>query len=84
MRAVAENPKFAKKVGVPQSVGKEFTMKKMAAGGRMASKGEHPVQKQSKRGAKMVTMAGNKMAKGGMPKMAMGGKAKMMRSGGAC
>lgn len=25
MQAVANNPKFAKKVGVPQSVGKEFT-----------------------------------------------------------
>ena len=27
MRAVAHSPKFAKKVGVPQSVGKEFEMK---------------------------------------------------------
>jgi hypothetical protein len=27
MRAVANSPKFAKKVGVPQSVGKEFQMK---------------------------------------------------------
>jgi nitrogen fixation protein FixH len=27
MRAVANSPKFAKKVGVPQSVGKEFEMK---------------------------------------------------------
>ena len=81
MRAVAENPKFAKKVGVPQSVGKEFTMKKMAAGGRMASKGEHPVQKQSKRGATMVKMAGNKMDK--MGKMKASGMAKM-RKGGAC
>jgi hypothetical protein len=27
MQAVANNPKFAKKVGVPQSVGKEFTKK---------------------------------------------------------
>ena len=58
-------------------------MKKMAMGGRLASKGEHAVQKQSKRGAKMVTMAGNKMAKGGMAKMAKGGMAKM-RKGGAC
>ena len=32
MQAVAHNPKFAKKVGVPQSVGKEFTMKKMGGG----------------------------------------------------
>lgn len=32
MRAVAENPKFAKKVGVPQSVGREFSKSK---GGEM-------------------------------------------------
>ena len=36
MQAVAHSPKFAKKVGVPQSVGKEFTMKKMAKGGGVA------------------------------------------------
>jgi hypothetical protein len=60
-------------------------MKKMSTSGRMASKGEHSVQKKSKRGAKMVAMAGNKMAKGGMAKkMAYGGKSKMMKSGGAC
>jgi hypothetical protein len=87
MRAVANSPKFAKKVGVPQSVGKEFEMKdmkKMSSGGRLASKGEHSVQKKSKRGAKMVTMAGNKMAKGGMAKMAYGGMAKMAKGGKAC
>jgi len=28
MQAVANNPKFAKKVGVPTKVGKEFTKKK--------------------------------------------------------
>lgn len=107
MAAVAHNPEFAKKVGIPVSVGKEFnkadkgrkfkeggTMKhedikqdkamvkkavsmhdkqlhggkktdlaKLNGGGmaRMASKGEHSVQKQSKRGAEMV-----KMAKGGL------------------
>jgi hypothetical protein len=37
MRAVANSPEFPKKVGVPQSVGKEFTMgkrkKKYAEGG---------------------------------------------------
>lgn len=38
MRAVAHSPSFAKKVGVPMSVGREFTksgggMKKMAKGG---------------------------------------------------
>ena len=34
MQAVAHNPAFAKKVGVPQSVGKEFTKSK---GGMMAN-----------------------------------------------
>jgi len=32
MQAVANNPEFAKQVGVPQSVGKEFTMKKYQDG----------------------------------------------------
>jgi hypothetical protein len=36
MQAVANNPKFAKKVGVPQSVGKEFTkVKKYNPGGKV-------------------------------------------------
>ena len=35
MQAVANNPKFAKKVNVPQSVGKEFTK---ARGGEVESK----------------------------------------------
>jgi hypothetical protein len=118
MDAAAHNSAFAKKVGIPVKVAKEFSkaskgqkfkeggtmkhddvmedkklikkafkmhdeqehkggkgtnlsklkkggmaMKKMAMGGmsRMASKGEHPVQKQSKRGAEMI-----KMAKGGL------------------
>lgn len=41
MQAVAHNPKFAKKVGVPQSVGKEFAKadegKKFAGGGLYAN-----------------------------------------------
>ena len=43
MQAVANNPKFAKKVGVKQSVGKEFTkekgMKKKMMGGGMTAPG---------------------------------------------
>lgn len=38
MAAVANNPEFAKKAGVPQSVGKEFTMNKYAQGGAMRPK----------------------------------------------
>ena len=69
MAAVANNPKFAKKVGVSSKVGKEFEMKdkkmakkmmpKMAAGG--ASKRADGVAKKGKTDTKM-------------PKMAMGGK----------
>lgn len=131
MDAAAHNPAFAKKVGIPVSVAKEFSktskgksfkeggemkeskammkkevefMKKkgapkamlkhemseakMAKGGRLASKGEHPVQKQSKRGAEMVKMAkgglaaGHKSADG----IAKRGKTvgKMLNRGGKC
>jgi hypothetical protein len=112
MAAVANNPAFAKKVGIKKSVGEEFmkadkgkkfkgggmmdkkdmmqdkkTVKKavgmhekqlhggkksdlaaLKKGGRIASKGEHAVQKHSKRGAEMV-----KMKSGGMAKCAKGG-----------
>lgn len=112
MAAVANNPSFAKKVGIKKSVGEEFlqadkgkkfkgggmmdkkdmmqdkkTVKKavgmhekqlhggkksdlaaLKKGGRIASKGEHAVQKHSKRGAEMV-----KMKSGGMAKCAKGG-----------
>ena len=86
MQAVANNPKFAKKVDVPQSVGKEFTMKKMNMGGMAASKmgavktaapSRDGVAMKGKTKGTMVTMAGNKgMKKGGkVKKMAYGGKA---------
>ena len=85
MRAVAENPKFAKKVGVPQSVGKEFTMKKMMMGGMAKmTKSEKPsgmgkvktaapskdgVATKGKTRGKIV-----KMAAGGMPMVMKDGK----------
>ncbi len=72
MQAVANNPKFAKKVGVPTSVGREFTkgkeMKKMAAGGMP-----------------MVMKDGKKVpefAADGVGKMKKGGKVKKMAGGG--
>lgn len=54
---------FMKKAGAPKSMIKHemAEMKGMKSGGRAVSKGEHPIQKQSKRGAEMV-----KMAKGGL------------------
>ena len=85
MQAVANNPKFAKKVDVPQSVGQEFTMKKMNMGGMAASKmgavktaapSRDGVAMKGKTKGKQIVMAGNKMKHGGkVKKMAYGGKA---------
>ena len=84
MAAVANNPKFAKKAGVPQSVGEEFlkadTGRKFARGGEMESK-------------KMVGKELAFMKKAGAPKsmikhekaemgMKKGGKVKKMAGGG--
>ena len=71
MAAVANNPKFAKKVGVPSKVGKEFEMKdkkmakkmpKKAAGGSVSKRADG------------CAVKGKTKTK--MPKMAMGGYAK--------
>jgi len=85
MQAVAHNPKFAKKVGVPQSVGKEFTgMKKMNMGGMAASKmgavktaapSRDGVASKGKTKGTQIKMAGSGMKSGGkVKKMAYGGK----------
>jgi hypothetical protein len=84
MKAVANNPAFAKKVGVPTSVGKDFSAadkgKKFKEGGEMKSDlkqdkamvkkavGMHDKQMH---GGKKTDMAALK--KGGMTKMAKGG-----------
>ena len=58
MEAVAHNAAFAKKVGVPQSVGQDFSTadkgKKFAKGGLMATK---------KMGMKKMAMGGQAMGK---------------------
>ena len=86
MAAVANNPSFAKKVGVPQSVGKEFTTadkdRKFSKGGdTMASKMNPGMM------AMMAKKKGaTKMAGGGMPmkngKPAFIGDGKGMNKGG--
>ena len=64
MNAVAHSPAFAKKVGVPQSVGKDFSTadksRKFSKGGDMKS--ENMMMKKEGRG-----MAKADMAKKGMP-----------------
>lgn len=78
MAAVANNPKFAKKVGVPQTVGKDYEMKDM----KMMKAKKKPAMKKYAAGG---LAAGHKSAdgiakkgktKGMMPKMAKGGKMK--------
>jgi hypothetical protein len=83
MAAVANNPKFAKKAGVPQSVGKEFNnadkgktfkqggdMKKMNMG-RYADGGMPMVNKGGKMVPSFAADGKGKMAKGGMAKADM-------------
>lgn len=54
MEAIAHNPGFAKKVGIPQSVGKDFSNadkgKSFSKGGDMATKGVNPFAKFEKSG----------------------------------
>jgi hypothetical protein len=90
MEAVAHNAAFSKKVGVPQSVGKEFSKadkgKTFKEGGRMATtKMGKPIMKPgmstAKDGMKKPTpMADTSM--GGMGMMNKGGKVKKMATGG--
>jgi hypothetical protein len=73
MQAVAHNKGFAKKVGVPQSVGREFTK----SGGGMAESKKmvgKEVAFMKKKGAP-ASMIKHEMAEAGMKKMAKGGYA---------
>jgi hypothetical protein len=93
MEAVAHNPSFAKKAGVPQSVGKDFSNadkgKTFKQGGDMASK-MNPgfmAMMAKKKGAAPSAMGkptmkkGMDMAKDGMKKMAGGGSASARADG---
>ena len=93
MQAVANSPKFAKKVGVNQSVGQEFTKensmktKKMNMGGRAMNDRDGSVamdpKMQMAMAAQQKRAAMGGMNKGGkVKKMAMGGKVKKMAMGG--
>ena len=76
MEAVAHNPSFAKKVGVPQSVGKDFSNadkgKTFKRGGDMATKKANPfmemIAKKKAMAAGKKEMPMKKMAAGGMAK----------------
>jgi hypothetical protein len=74
MQAVANNPKFAKKVGVPVTVGQEFTK----SGGGQMKESKAMVKKEigfmKKKGAPK-SMIKHEMKEAGMKKMASGGLA---------
>jgi len=87
MEAIAHNPGFAKKVGIPQSVGKDFSNadkgKSFSKGGDMATK-MNPgfmamiAKKKGMQEGSKADMASDKkqmmgMKRGGMTKMATGG-----------
>ena len=99
MAAIAHNPAFAKKVGVPQSVGKDFNAadkgKKFQKGGMMKHddiKQDMPMmEKVAKKEVKAHEKSMHKMAKGGVTRadgcITKGhtkGKMITMKSGGAC
>jgi len=84
MRAVANSPKFSKKVGVPQSVGKEFQMKdkemkdmkKMGRGMAKADMAKKGMKGYAAGGMPMVEKDGKKV-----PAFAADGKGKMKAGG---
>lgn len=80
MQAVAHNKAFAKKAGVPQSVGREFTKKE---GGEMKKESKEMMKKEvefmKKKGAPK-SMVKHEMAEA--KGMKYGGKVKKMASGG--
>jgi hypothetical protein len=80
MAAVANNPEFAKKAGVPQSVGKEFNNadkgKSFKRGGDMATSMGKPVMKKGMSTAKDGMKKPTPMANTSMMGMKKGGMAK--------
>ena len=78
MQAVANNPAFAKKVGVPQSVGREFTKKEGGTVKESKSMMKKEVSFMKKKGAPK-SMIKHEMAEAGMK---YGGKVKKMAGGG--
>ena len=99
MAAVAKNPKFAKKAGVPQSVGEEFLTadkgKKFKEGGKMKhsdmSKDKPMMKAAAEKAVKGHEKRMHGMAKGGVTradgivkKGHTKGKTITMKRGGAC
>jgi len=77
MEAIAHNPGFAKKVGIPQSVGKDFSNadkgKSFSKGGDMATKMNPGMMAMMAKKKGMHKMPDGKMMKDSAMKMAGGG-----------
>jgi len=86
MEAVAHNPAFAKKVGIPQSVGKDFSTadkgKTFKRGGEMATKMDPKMMAMMAAKKKGAMAAPAAPAGGMMGMMKKGGTAKKMATGG--
>ena len=84
MEAIAHNPSFAKKVGIPQSVGKDFSNadkgKSFSKGGDMATKMNPGMMAMMAKKKGMHKMPDGKMMKDSA--MNMGGMTKKMAGGG--
>ena len=92
MEAIAHSPSFAKKAGVPQSVGQDFSKadkgKTFKRGGDMATKGVNPFAKfemsgkdKEKKGMKEGSKADMALDKKQMMGMKKGGMKKMATGG---
>ena len=79
MQAVAHSPSFAKKVGVPQSVGREFTKKEGGTVKESKAMMKKEVASMKKKGAPKA-MVKHEMAEA--KGMKYGGKVKKMAGGG--
>jgi len=85
MAAVANNPAFAKKVGIPQSVGREFNKadkgKKFGGGGMATKMTKHEDIKMDKKVVKKAVGMHDKQLHGGkktnLSKLAKGGGVEM-------
>ena len=90
MAAVANNPKFAKKVGVPQSVGKDFTTadkdRKFSKGGSTMATKNNGITKAKMGSVRTAAPSRDGVASKGKTKGTMismkGGKPLGMKSGG--
>jgi hypothetical protein len=85
MAAAAHNPAFAKKVGVPESVAKEFNQadkgKKFKGGGMMDKKDMAQDKKMAKKAVGMHESQLHGGKKSNLTKLKSGGEAKKMAKG---